>query len=196
MNKQILKAISNLEKRVVDLYNKLKVIPKPTYKVYTALLTQSGEYNIQFLTGSGSLVIGVTYMIEDDGGTGWDFTNVGAPNNLLGTYFVATGTTPANWGNSGMLTYNTGAPVVTVLENTIGNVWFAYNDFGSCIIISNDLFTLNKTIGFITFNDCCASGIGDKPFLTINYIYVSSALNGVSTDNVIQNTSIEIRVYN
>ena len=207
MNKQILKAISNLEKRVVDLYNKLKVIPKPTYKVYTALLTQSGGDNIQTINWDddpNTLTIGVTYTItENDNNT--DFISVGSPNNNVGTSFVATSTI-VNWpvgpstGNNQVL-YNTAAPVVTVLENTIGNVWFTYNDVGSYFINSNDLFTLNKTIGFITFNDCCASGIGDKPFLainpsTINYIYTSSALNGVSTDNVIQNTSIEIRIYN
>ena len=176
-------------------------IPKPTYKVYTALLTQSGGDNIQSLAGSGSLVVGVTYMIDDDGGSGWDFTNVGAPNNNIGTFFVATGTTPNSWGFNGYLIYNTGAPVATVLENTIGNIWFTYYDVGNYIVNSDGLFTLNKTISFITFNDCCVFGFADKPFLalnpsSINSVFISSSIDGLSTNDVIQNTPIEIRVYN
>jgi hypothetical protein len=48
MNNQILFAIKSLEKRVVNLYSKLNVAPgapagdSRPYKVYTALLTQSG----------------------------------------------------------------------------------------------------------------------------------------------------------
>ena len=48
----------------------------------------------------------------------FDFTNVGAPNNSNGTSFVATATTPTAWGG-GVLSYDVGAPVVTILENTI-----------------------------------------------------------------------------
>ena len=90
------------------------------YKVYTALLTQSGGDNDTGVTG-GDLTIGVTYKINVDD-IDADFTNVGAPNNNLDTYFVATGTTPNSWGTNGSLRFNTGAPVVTVLENTIGNI--------------------------------------------------------------------------
>ncbi len=87
------------------------------YKVYTALLTQIGESSQQILTSGNSLTIGVTYVITDDG-PGYvlgDFTNVGAPNNELGTSFVATGTTPNDWGTDIILLYDTGVPVVTVL---------------------------------------------------------------------------------
>lgn len=98
-------------------------IPQPTYRVYTALLTQSNGDGPSMLNDE-PLTIGVTYQITDQGGSGWDFTNVGAPNNNTGTYFVATGTTPNSWGDLGVsLNFNTGAPVVTVLENTIGNIW-------------------------------------------------------------------------
>ena len=66
------------------------------YKVYTALLTQSGDNDEQVIN-TGTLTIGVTYEINDNS-PGMDFTNVGAPNNTVGTYFVATGTTPNSWG--------------------------------------------------------------------------------------------------
>ena len=122
------------------------VIP---YKVYTALLTQSGGNNLQQLIGT-SLTIGVTYQIQElDGVSGWDFINVGAPNNDVGTYFVATGTTPNSW-TSAQLEYNTGAPVVTVLENTIGNVWFTYSGVGDYTIDSPGLFTNSKTFFLLT----------------------------------------------
>ena len=49
------------------------------YKVYTALLTQSGGSGTSSLNDE-PLTIGVTYLITDLGGSGWDFTNVGAPN--------------------------------------------------------------------------------------------------------------------
>lgn len=201
MNKQILKAISNLEKRVVDLYNKLKVIPKPTYKVYTALLTQSGVDDSQSLAGSGSLVVGVTYLIDDDGGSGWDFTNVGAPNNDIGTYFVATGTTPNSWGFSGYLTYNTGAPVVTVLENTIGDIWFTYYAVGFYNIKSNSLFTDKKTtflFGVIDNNPGNAAAVSTDYFGNNidNYSFMTINISGNAENEFLYNTLIEIRVYN
>jgi hypothetical protein len=173
------------------------------YKVFTALLTQSGEGESASIFFGDSLVIGRTYNIYSNDGDSADFTNVGAPNNNENTYFIATGTTPNSWGiNDGAeLSYNTGAPKVNVLENTIGNIWFTYNGVGSYSVNSDGLFTENKTIGFITFNNCCEYGLGDKPFLavnpsSVNSVYIESVSDGVSTDSVIQSTPIEIRVYN
>jgi hypothetical protein len=173
------------------------------YKVYTALLTQSGgDDPITWLnTNNGSLIVGVTYEINNYK-SGDDFTNVGAPSNVDGVQFVATGTTAANWSGATELNFNNGAPIVTVLENTIGNIWFTYDIVGNYSINSNSLFTNNKIIAFITFNNCCSTGLTDKPFLAINsssnvdYVNISSALDGIDSDNVIQNTPIEIRVYN
>ena len=106
------------------------------YKVYTALLTQSGGNSDQY-TSNGNLILGVTYTItiNDDNLANW--TNVGAPNNNIGTSFVATGTTPISWGSNSELEYNTGAPVVTVLENTIGNIWFSYEGEGYYNLLSD-----------------------------------------------------------
>ena len=166
-------------------------------------LNQSGGDNPQSIY-EGELTIGVTYFIN--GGAildGCDFTNVGAPNNNQGTYFVASGTTP-NWNgttNPDMLTYNTGAPVATVLENTIGNIWFTYEGDGTYVCNSNRLFSSNKTAGFITYNDGGPSSLTDKPFLSVypvnDYIvYVNSALDGLGSNDVLTNATIEIRVYN
>ena len=173
---------------------------KPKYKVYTALLTQSGGDNYDTIY-QGTTTVGVTYEIsgDSDPNCGYDFTMIGAPNNNIGTMFVATRTSP-NWnGGCGVLRFNTGAPVVTVLENTIGNIWFSYNGVGDYSVNSDGLFTLNKTVQFIN------SSLGlDEGILIINnvnntnsIIYLAST-NSIPdrTDGYFNNTPIEIRVYN
>ena len=169
------------------------------YNVFTALLTQSGGDDPQ--SGNGfTLTIGVTYEIGNNSG-GADFTTVGAPNNDLGTKFIATGTNP-NWGNDvADLSYNTGAPVATVLENTIGNVWFKYNDVGNYSLNSNNLFTTNKT-NFLTY----LSFFGGSGDVNSNILFYSqcatdyelalySVNSGTQINDIIANTPIEIRVY-
>jgi hypothetical protein len=193
---QILKQLN----RLTSVLFGLKEAATPKYKVYTALLTQSGGSSGQGIT-SGELTIGVTYYIVDPV-AGDDFTNVGAPNNNNGTAFVATGTIPNSWTNGTELNYNTGAPVVTVLENTIGNIWFTYLAVGVYSINSNGLFTSDQTTALTTFNDCCDYSLIDKPFIamntfnTVDSVLISSAIDGVYTDNVIKHMTIEIRVYN
>jgi len=185
---------------ILNLANSLVEL-KP-YKVFTALLTQTGDNNPDNIT-SGNTVIGVTYQIFFyEEGSGWDFTNVGAPNNDIGTYFIATGTTPNSWGSGVGLLYNTGAPVTTVLENTIGNVWFTYYDTGTYNVNSDGLFTIGKTVNTLhqTGN---ISDYGDA----IYYAYMSIINPNlqqiilldqglINNDGYLDNKLIEIRVYN
>jgi hypothetical protein len=169
------------------------VIP---YKVYTALLTQSGADDPSDLN-TGSLIIGVTYRIIDTS-PGMDFTNVGASNNNVGTSFVATGTTPNSWGeNEGLtliLRYNNGSPrVVSVLENNIGNIWFDYCATGVYFIYSDSLFSSDKTfiIGSMWGDD------NVSPRFFGGYYSDESNLifgNGSGNDNL--QIYLEIRVYN
>ena len=165
------------------------------YKVYTALLTQSGDSQPNGI-GAGDLTIGVSYQIIDNAGSGWDFTNVGAPNNDIGTYFVATGTTPNSWGIDGQLDYNTGAPVVTVLENTIGNIWFTYFAVGEYEVKSNGLFTISKTWAICPANtgQGTTNVFGSIDVNTMN-LATSNSLN-ILEDELLYDTPIEIRVYN
>ncbi len=207
---------SNLLWYILKQLNKLTSIIfnlKPKYKVYTALLTQSGV-NDPISAGGGDLTIGVTYQIVDNGGNGWDFTNVGAPNNDIGTSFVATGTTPNSWGIDGQLDYNNGAPVVTVLENTIGNIWWTYATTGVYQMISNGLFITNKTfilngtiyenVLYNKFIGGDGSGFIPEQGYSISYNTDSTitlrSISGVEnlSDSVItpQQIMIEIRVYN
>jgi len=172
-----------------------------SYKVYTALLTQSGGDGP---AGNCSddpqpLVIGVTYQISLNDGTG-DFTNVGAPNNNIGTYFVATGTTPNNWGTPGdvCLDYNTGAPVVTVLENTIGNIYWTYSNVGLYLATLANSFPEDTTA---VFNGTQLQISGDWSLMMSfrgndNEIEVRTIADGSLSDSLLSNTPIEIRVYN
>jgi hypothetical protein len=172
------------------------------YKVFTALLTQSGGGDGLFI-GSGDLTIGVTYLIDVSNGGDW--TNVGAPNNNVNTSFIATGTTPNSWGDGGNLIYNTGAPVVKVLENTIGNVWFVYLDLGNyACYCSTPLFTVNKTtlnseIFYSNTNDqMCSliSSTGDFDSQSVVFSSVRSSGSIQFENNALQDTFFEIRVYN
>jgi hypothetical protein len=185
------------------------------YKVYTALLTQTGEGSNTNGVSDSSLLPGVTYLIIDDDSGTVDFTNVGAPNNTVGTYFVATGTTPTSWGDAllGQLQYNYSAPTVVVLENTIGNIWFTYYNFGHYQIGSDNLFTINKTTVFIsdTINKnsiapflqlrvLCSTDTNKQP----NGLNIfTGAVDGNFYDNIITSdndlqyaVTLEIRVYN
>jgi hypothetical protein len=173
------------------------------YKAYTALLTQGGEDSYIEIT-SGLLTVGVSYNITASS-PGDDFRNVGGPlittwDEFLETYFVATGTTPTNYTNGTALGYNPAAPVVTVLENTIGDIWFTYIETGVYGINSNKLFSTDKTVQFIN-----SSAFPDEGFVYINNtgnstdsISISVLDPGYSFSSapLLVRTPIEIRVYN
>ena len=171
------------------------------YQVFTALLTQSGGDFLDALdatTPTQNVTKGTTYTIVNasDG----DFINVGAPNNNDGTSFIATNNNiPNAWGESdAALMFNTGAPVATVLENTIGNIWFTYNGVGYYNVNSNGLFISNKTyqnpVNYNLPNDITEGYnfmVQDEnicSFLVFQYVS--------PTDDSLRNTPIEIRVYN
>jgi hypothetical protein len=172
----------------------------PVYQVFTALLTQSGGDN-PLAQDSGNLIIGVTYQFTNPS-DGIDFSNVGAPNNNSGTYFVATGTTPNSWGaaeglGDSLVNYNTGAPVATVLENTIGDVWFSYVDIGSYNVHSLNLFTLNKTLCSSEIISGIFSSVYNPIINTEDYVNIEVVVLGIGYQNsLLNNTPIEIRVYN
>ena len=163
------------------------------YKVYTALLTQSGGDDPLTLS-SGAVTKGVTYYITDasDG----DFSNVGAPSNDDSTWFVAINDeVPNNYG-SALLSYNTGAPVVTVLENTIGNIWFTYDSVGNYRGVSDSLFTLNKTIIYSSIDQfqTISADLSLTGTLNDSQIGYQTFISGTLTNDSVG--FIEIRVYN
>ena len=166
------------------------------YQVYTALLTQSGGDEESDKNDGDDIYKGVTYYINNNPDDG-DFTIYGAPNNNVGTYFVCTqnGIVP----HGAQLLYNTGAPVVTVLENTIGNVWFTYDSVGTYYGYSDGLFTENKTLTLVYENSIdVTGGVVQVTFDRINnnQIIIQNGTDATLYDSLIINRPIEIRVYN
>lgn len=195
---QILKQL----KQLASIIFSLKAAATPKYKVFTANLYQTGSSNLLTLNDA-PLTIGVSYVITDTDGDTVDFTNVGAPNNNLGTWFIATGTTPNSWGNtlSGELDYDEGAPVANVLENTLGNVWFLFGNDGIYELQSLSLFTTGKTSVIMSTptdtGDAATPGIysisqGDSAII----IYTSRLTDLSQRINYLYNTFLEVRVYN
>ena len=174
---------------------------KPKYKVFTATLIQVGGDSPNLVIDL-PLTVGVTYEIVDTDGDTVDFTNVGAPNNNVGTFFIATGNTPNSWGDNslGELQYNEGAPVANVLENTIGDVWFDYRDVGHYGLESTDLFIESKTIGIAatpfysnpTIPGLCTLAVSGENVIRI----YTTTLKPELADDYLNETFIEIRVYN
>lgn len=166
------------------------------YKVFTGLVTQSGVATESSIN-SGELTIGVTYSINQDS-PGMDFTNVGAPNNNLTTSFIATGKIPNSWGIGAdyTLAYSEGAPIVTILENTIGNIWFSYDDVGQYNMNSNGLFTVDKThYSVLVTNDAVTLNKNALFALNSNIINITSGSEETLFNDLLFNTPIEIRVY-
>ncbi len=183
-----------------------QIAPQPTYKVYTALLTQSGGDDPQTIS-SGALTAGVSYEPGSASVLGsWDFSNVGGPKYPELYPFVATASEePNSWTGVTSLNYNTGAPVVTVLENTLGiNLTFSYLGVG--------VYTVNNPNGWDrTKLWYGTSGLGDSGGLNVNPGRVVISIEGPNPDMLIicynndyssnidqqlLETPIEIRVYN
>ena len=161
----------------------------PAYKVYTALLTQSGgEFQEIAVPGSG-LNVGVSYLIEEN--SGYNFIPLGAPNNNIGTYFLCNQDIDTDTDISFQLSYNLGAPVVTVLENTIGNIWWTFVADGEYYANSDNIFPSNKTF-------CQNIIISSSPNYLLSFIVNDNYVDFICTDgnNNLNNTPIEIRVYN
>ncbi len=76
---------------------------------------------------SGTLTIGKFYKIKTFE-TGDDFSNIGG-NNVSGTKFIATGTTPATWDNSSVL-YEVGHAVPVPYKNSLSNVFTGFEVIG------------------------------------------------------------------
>ena len=170
------------------------------YKVYTALLTQSGG-NDPYVINSGPVTEGVTYIFSNSKPSQpWDFSNVGGPVFPDTNDFVATSSGVPNEYGTANLTYNTGAPVVTVLENTIGNIWFSYEGTGYYKVSSEpeSLFTVGKTVSFIgsVGEDIAGEAYGFlRPIGDANF-YILTKNTSEDANGMLVNTPIEIRVYN
>jgi hypothetical protein len=178
----------------------IELINSKPYRVYTALLTQTGESSPADKVQGDSLEIGVSYTIVSNTENA-NLTSFGAPNSNVGTSFVCTtaGVLPSI--GSINLSYDTAAPVVTVLENTIGNVYWSYIIAGGYSgTIDEDLVTEGKQVVFSP--TLAISRSGGKYFIAIENIPVDGIVGITITDGTdfinggLENFPIEIRVYN
>ena len=94
--------------------------------------------------------------------------------------------------------FGNNAPIVTVLQNTIGDISFQYVGVGSYRVVSAGLFIEGKTFAFIgsspdgnSHASIASSGGGQSDIRSIQ-----SFINGVASNNVISGAALEIRVYN
>lgn len=95
----------------------------------------------------------------------------------------------------------TDAPVATVLENTLGGtiVW-TRNTIGNYTATLTGAFTLNKTCivlgSNININDIDNAVLNTSTLTVNDFILYTNATDTIAWDDVLLNTSIEIRVYN
>lgn len=191
--------IKELDDNFIYLDNKSATASTP-YKVFTALTLQSGDSSKLNLSVGSSFEIGRTYIIASYV-AGDDFTNIGATQNATGSVFIATGATPSVWNEkSSTIEYITGAPVVNILENTLGHVWFEYITTGQYSLKSNQLFTDNKTT--ITIGSEGYSGDYNR-IINISredsnssQIFIEAYSDTTLSDGLLYYTTIEVKVYN
>ena len=160
------------------------------YKTINKAMTVGANNDEIRVAGSTFTALSGTITATSNGSTTWN-TSVNQTGIL-------------NYTDSLQLIYNGGAPVVTVLENTIGNIWFTYNSTGQYYINSNGLFTINKTISYISPNFVYESF--DLPYITHTNVSANEDIIVLkSFDNITPSNNIigfigqyylEIRVYN
>jgi hypothetical protein len=189
-----------------------EITGKAPYKVYTALLTQSGGSNIS-TTGNinggpnkdvDGFDIGVTYEITANPNN-TNLTKYGATSNSVGTKFVSNysgNLTDDDIDVDVIFSFNTGAPVVTVLENTIGNIWFTYSQIGQYLINFSETFFGEKMYAQGSFYTEDGTGfrvttiIPPGPTFFNLLITTTYPISEASSNDILYNTPIEIRVYN
>jgi hypothetical protein len=165
------------------------------YKVFTALLTQTGFYDPQTSTEGGTLNAGYSYLITAN--SGYDFISLGAPSNDVGTYFICNQNIKTDSGSAFEVSFNNGAPICIVLENTLGNVWFEYGDSditGQYKFFSNDLFEYNKT--YLSSFVLTLQYFLSVQYTNSNTLTLTNGNLGDRRNSLLNNTPFEIKVYN
>lgn len=131
-------------------------------------LTQLGGNNPQTKT-SGTLQFGKTYEIVDLK-LGDDFIIGGAPDNNIGTKFIANGIQPT-WSNGSEIGFNDGIPVISVdvYEENLDKFWFEFLLDGNYYLKSKGLFS-DKTVLKAFINTQGTFGSIDSPKIFANVL--------------------------
>lgn len=162
-----------------------------SYNVYTAKLTNEYPGSASTITVIPT-ILGVIYLIH--GASDGDFSNVGAPNNNDGTFFVSTGGTPTSYGSATLVRY-TQLPAAIVQENTLGflPLWEQVEEgvFGFTFPFAVDLTKVVTTISSNSTNNIKSFLATDA--LGYNVVLVVNDVN--DSTGTLNQTSIEIRQY-
>ena len=129
------------------------------YKYLTNHKTADGGYWINSLQGADfytieasipttvkdiDLVIGERYRIRVVGG---DFTNIGASDNLLGTAFTASGTTPTSWGDSELELQSCNQYIEDIYNEEVVNLATKFINNSKAHLKQNTLLSNHSVIG-------------------------------------------------
>lgn len=139
-----------------------------------------------------SLVEGNEYIIKVNDGSG-DFTNVGAADNNVGTSFVATGTTPTDWG--------TPAAVLIDVDNSSASINPFFNSLGFDPEMKLDLVTNYPDIicGFDFPAELTVSNfIINLPAYIDTYVYAANNASfnvSVISKNSLAKQAIQLTLY-
>ena len=136
-------AFQKINANFTELYNSI-----PTAQQYKFLLSQTGGTTDPQTATSGTLTQGVTYEIIDFV-SGDDFTLSGAPNNTVGTKWVANGVAPT-WGNGSEIGWDASNLVVYPLGDCLYDIAWEWYGGGSFLGKKTGAFPVSKT--FIHYN--------------------------------------------
>jgi len=172
--------------------------PAGTAKIFEGLFNQTGASDLDTIT-YGPLVVGTTYKIVDYA-TGDDFSNVGASDTTNNLYFIATGTTPADWGDSTSLSLNVGAPNGRILKNDFGKApYLTYSGVGTYILSCTDCFTVGKTaVEFGSLNTTTSGVVSGITWTASNNDAITikvAGVDGTAYNNSLLYTKIKVTVY-
>lgn len=155
---------------------------------------------------SGTLIEGGRYTIFDNGTA--DFTISGAPNNDIGTVFVAN-STPPDWGDFGTLDFE-GNPIVTILNNPLSDTYSSHYTAAGCYYLeglldfpTNTFPKLNILVDVIQQSVEDFTGIGQKQYLwyknslNVKQIILRSGASGDPADDVLDGSQLFIvKIFN
>jgi len=163
---------------------------------YKFLLSQSGGDDPQTAT-SGSLTQGVTYEIVAFE-TGDDFIPSGAPNNDVGTKWIANGVAPT-WGNGSEMGWNNGAPFIyaQISNYTSYPFWFSFNSNAYYQAEKTGGFDISKTWYVINEQSDDSSDPIGKTRMKLSgdtLIFQSTDSAGVESNNILDKTPVEITI--
>lgn len=134
--------------------------------------------------------------------TGWGSiskTNVGNNMKAVVDYAAQTGR-PYKVYSVIINQAQTGDPVITVMENTIGTITVARTGAGVYTFTRTGAFTNNKTLlspAQVCINSYSGNSYNASAFRTsADVVTLSTTLGTVATDGVLSSFTFEIRVYN